>query len=143
MMGLKFFSLKSQALWFFVFLYFMVNLWASTLTWQECRKYMPFLKQIPQTQAFKTRHVIQYGPLAVLSSLALVSSFPKNHFFLILAGGVLIAASSGGLAEVIQVFIPTRIPSIKDVFFNLLGALIGNGIFGLMVFIKKCTLKTN
>ena len=88
---------------------------------------MPWLKKIPQKTTFKTRHVLQYGGMASFIYLFLRSLVPWS-LCKISTLAVSMATLIGALSEWIQSFVPGRIPSLYDAWFDFLGAVIGLGI---------------
>lgn len=108
------------------------NFYLSSMSWQGIREQVGWVKNIPQKEEFKVRHILQYGPLAFSFSMALAKSFPTMAPVKIFAISTALTTADGGLEEVHQSFIPSRIPSLKDVFWDLLGALLGAGLYWLL-----------
>lgn len=123
-------------LWLAAAFFIAFTLLSSFWTWEECRTYVPWLRQIPQNTSFKTRHILQYGGMSIFLFLAIKNSFSlstRSVSMLALSISTLV----GGFSEFTQSFIPGRIPSVADVGFDLLGAFIGLASF---LCIKKLTL---
>jgi len=109
------------ALWFLpYFICIGLNHWASSLTWNEVREKLPLIKTIPQRKGFKSRHIIQYGSQAGVAAMALTRTTtlgPTNSLYVALW----LVSFDGLLEELHQVYVPSRIFSVKDIIYNILG----------------------
>jgi len=114
-------------IWILLLVLVILDILLATWTWQEVRESIGWVKNIPQKTDFKLRHIIQYSPQAFLLALGLERfkfSLPKRTLLAIL-GITLIGIST----EIIQSFIPTRIPALMDVFWNCFAATIGAFVY--------------
>ena len=116
-----------RILWTLFFICLVVDIILATFTWQEVRDIIGWVKNIPQKTDFKLRHFIQYSPQAVLLGFCLEQfKFNLNKRALL---SIIIITSIGCLTEFIQIFIPSRIPALMDVFWNFSAAVFGSFIY--------------
>jgi len=110
-----------------------LNFYLSELSWEEVRTSMGWVKEIPQTTNFKFRHIVQYLPQALLWINALRHNTRLEARSVALVALIAVTIT-GGLAEVHQAFVPSRIAAATDVLWNFIGGLMGVGLY--MIFIK-------
>ncbi len=101
----------------------------ATWTWQEVRELVGWVRHIPQHSDIKIRHIVQYAPQVFLFCLCFESRFDRLFHRILI--GIMTILSVGILSEVIQLFIPSRIFSFLDIFWNLIGCLLGGGLYYL------------
>jgi VanZ family protein len=70
-------------------------------------------------------NVIVYIPLGFLLAYAVISRSSIAKLFVALLGGALLSF----LLESLQIYLPTRVPSLLDLVFNAIGAFVGGGVF--------------
>ncbi|MGR6034889.1 MAG: VanZ family protein [Candidatus Nitrosoglobus sp.] len=70
-------------------------------------------------------NVIVYIPLGFLLAHIVISRSSITKLFVALLGGTLLSF----LLESLQIYLPTRVPSLLDLMFNAMGAFVGGGIF--------------
>lgn len=124
-------------LWFLFALAVIGDIVLATWTWQDVRSMIGWVKHIPQQTEFKLRHIVQYTPQAILLGFCLEQfsmSLMKRSIIVVLG-----ITAIGILTEVIQYFIPTRIPAIMDVFWNFSAALLGGVLYFLFRKYKNIT----
>ena len=118
----------------FLFAITILNLSLSLLTWTEVRSTLGWVKEIPQNTQFKLRHIVQYTPASMLLSYycrRFLNLEWQRTFVMVMTYSIVI----GTLSEVIQIFVPSRIPSFLDVFWNLVAGVLGFAI--VRVIFKK------
>lgn len=116
-------------------IYITFLIYSSFWTWEEAREHIGWVKNIPQKTNFKTRHLIKYSLLSLLTIFSFTVSFKYSLKKSLLLSFV-VSNFLGIFTEVIQYFTPTRIASHMDVFFNLMGTLIGLSFFLVYYFIR-------
>ncbi len=77
--------------------------------------------QIPQLD--KLLHAVEFGALCFLLIRALKGSFTGLSGFRLLAFAVILTTIYGATDEIHQLFVPGRVSSFIDLFFDFLGAL--------------------
>ena len=110
-------------LWFLLFLCVLGDIVLATWSWVEVRETIGWVKNIPQSTGFKLRHVFQYSPQSFLCAFCL-EQFNLNLKRRVLLS-ILTITMIGILTEIIQMFIPSRIPALLDVMWNFIAAIIG------------------
>ncbi len=113
-------------------MFISVNFYLSSLTWSEVRQNVGWVRNIPQRESFKVRHIAQYGPLAFSISYGLSRAFVSMSKKKVFVLSVLFGTMDGAFEELHQKFVPTRIPAWIDVFWDFLGALTGALCFQLL-----------
>ena len=113
-------------------LYILFNFYLSSLTWSEVRRDVGWVKNIPQKESLKIRHIVQYSPLSFSISYGLSRTFLSlsgNRIFFL---SIIIGTLDGAFEEIHQSFVPSRIPSLIDVLWDFLGVFVGASLFKLI-----------
>ena len=124
--------MKKYIVFFPALLFVSFNFYLSSLTWSGVRQKVGWVKNIPQKESFKVRHIVQYGPLSFSISYGLSRAFlsmSRGKVFLL---SVFLGTLDGAFEEIHQKFVPSRIPDLIDVFWDFLGALTGALFFQLI-----------
>lgn len=113
--------------WILFIVFIIIDIVLATWTWHDVRESIGWVKNIPQKTDFKLRHIVQYSPQSFLLLWLIrpkVTSIYRAALY-----STLFITGIGILTEVIQAFIPTRIPAMMDVFWNFIAAVIGVILF--------------
>ncbi len=125
--------MKKFVWWIPTLCFFVANFYLSSLSWQDVRNKVGWIKEIPQKQNFKLRHILQYGPPTVTTAVALSKTVPGLPHLKVCLVAVAIVTADGAFEEIHQSFVPSRIPAAKDMVWNLIGALVGALAYHLFV----------
>ena len=98
---------------------------------------MGWVRNVPQRESLKVRHIVQYAPLSFSISYGFSRFFISMNKKKIFALSVFLGTLDGAFEEIHQKFVPTRIPALIDVFWDFLGALTGALLFQLVSRINK------
>lgn len=82
-------------------------------------------------------HFVEYGVLAVLLCYALRGSFPERSLRFALFYGALGTVLWGLLDEIHQAYVPSRSADPRDVMADVLGALLGAGVYALFQQVRR------
>jgi len=124
--------MKKYIVFFPALLFVSFNFYLSSLTWSEVRGNVGWVRNVPQRESFKVRHIVQYAPLSFSISYGFsraFSSMSKSKVFIL---SVFLGTLDGAFEEVHQKFVPTRIPALIDIFWDFLGVLTGALLFQLL-----------
>ena len=123
--------MRRNIYWFALIAFICIDVYLSVITWGEIRSSIGWVKNVPQTTSFKLRHIIQYAPQSFILAKALEDFYPgliKRSFLSVITFTVI-----GAATELIQYFTPSRIGSLYDVGWNLIGATLGAGFYAFVV----------
>lgn len=120
-----------------VLLFLSLFLWTALLFILALQPKALVFLLLKKAAAFKTAHLAAYAVLAYLACYwihTLWPSWKRSTFFSLgvsLFGGFALAFLCGAATEFVQIFSADRIPDIKDLKLDLLGASYGLGFFFL------------
>lgn len=127
---------STKILWMLLAVCLCIDFILSIMTWNEIRSSVGWVKHIPQKTNFKLRHIVQYGPQTIL----LASALGRTFGFSVLKRttiAIITITLIGVLSEIIQIFIPQRIFSFMDMFWDFVGASVGALIYLAYLKISK------
>ena len=77
----------------------------------------------------KVYHLLEYGPLGALLARAVHRTFRGMRWVVLAVVVVALAAMVGGSDEFYQSFVDTRISSVWDALFDVIGAALGCALY--------------